>query len=162
MTNIEKKIQKAFQESDDKIGFINNLRKFIHENLSILNKEPVDYIQWVPIGVVEPNDYNPNNVAQKEMGLLYRSIKHDGYTQPIVTFYDEEQKKYIIVDGFHRYFTCKQNEDIKERNKGMLPIVVIKKDINEDEVNYIKRMLGKSLCFIIVLSYFSQKELLKF
>jgi ParB-like chromosome segregation protein Spo0J len=44
---------------------------------------------------------------------------------------DEEKKKYVIVDGFHRYFTCKTQKDIFERNQGRLPIVVIKKDINE-------------------------------
>jgi ParB-like chromosome segregation protein Spo0J len=81
--------------------------------------------------MVEPNDYNPNSVAKVEMGLLYKSISHDGYTQPVVTIYDEDKGKYVIVDGFHRYFTCKTNPDIRERNKGMLPVVVIKKDINE-------------------------------
>tara|TARA_R100000149_G_C5868511_1_gene132836 strand:+ start:512 stop:1192 length:681 start_codon:yes stop_codon:yes gene_type:complete len=131
MTKTEKILQKEFQNSKDKITFLNNIRRFIHEELSLLNTQPVDFIQWVSIDDVEPNDYNPNSVAQKEMGLLYRSIKHDGYTQPVVTIYDDERKKYIIVDGFHRYFTCKENEDIKERNNGMLPIVVIKKDINE-------------------------------
>lgn len=131
MTKTEKILQKEFQNSKDKITFLNNIRRFIHEELSLLSTQPVDFIQWVSIDDVEPNDYNPNTVAQKEMGLLYRSIKHDGYTQPVVTIYDDERKKYIIVDGFHRYFTCKENEDIKERNNGMLPIVVIKKDINE-------------------------------
>tara|TARA_Y100001938_G_scaffold149518_1_gene236619 strand:- start:372 stop:1052 length:681 start_codon:yes stop_codon:yes gene_type:complete len=131
MTKTEKILQKEFQNSKDKITFLNNIRRFIHEELSLLSTQPVDFIQWVSIDDVEPNDYNPNSVAQKEMGLLYRSIKHDGYTQPVVTIYDDERKKYIIVDGFHRYFTCKENEDIKERNNGMLPIVVIKKDINE-------------------------------
>ena len=65
------------------------------------------------------------------MGLLYTSILHDGYTQPVVTIYDEEQKKYIIIDGFHRYFTCKSNPEILERNKGRLPIVVLNKNIND-------------------------------
>jgi len=62
---------------------------------------------------------------------LYKSIKHDGYTQPVVTIYDEAKDEYIIVDGFHRYFTCKNNKDIYERNKGRLPVVVIEKDLNE-------------------------------
>ena len=86
---------------------------------------------WVDIEKVQANDYNPNSVAGTEMRLLYTSIKHDGYTQPIVTIYDEELDKYIIVDGFHRYFTCKSNEDILKRNHGRLPIVVIEKSINE-------------------------------
>ena len=131
MTKIEKQISEQLNKAKDKIAFLNKLRKFIHEEISVLTSQPIDFVRWVPIDDVMPNDYNPNSVAKKEMGLLYKSIKHDGYTQPVVTIYDEERKKYIIVDGFHRYFTCKQNEDIRERNNGMLPIVVIKKDINE-------------------------------
>lgn len=131
MTKIEKQISEQLKKAKDKIAFLNKLRKFIHEEISVLTSQPIDFVRWVPIDDVMPNDYNPNSVAKKEMGLLYKSIKHDGYTQPVVTIYDEERKKYIIVDGFHRYFTCKQNEDIRKRNNGMLPIVVIKKDINE-------------------------------
>ena len=131
MTKIEKQISEQLNKAKDKIAFLNKLRKFIHEEISVLTSQPIDFVRWVPIDDVMPNDYNPNSVAKKEMGLLYKSIKHDGYTQPVVTIYDEQRRKYIIVDGFHRYFTCKQNEDIRERNNGMLPIVVIKKDINE-------------------------------
>jgi ParB-like chromosome segregation protein Spo0J len=92
---------------------------------------PINDVQWVPIEMVEPNDYNPNSVASKEMKLLHTSIKHDGYTQPVVTIWDEERGKYVIVDGFHRYFTCKNNKDIYESTDGKLPIVVLKKTINE-------------------------------
>jgi ParB-like chromosome segregation protein Spo0J len=109
---------------------INDIKEFLHKELSEVN-QPIDFVRWVPIDKVEPNDYNPNSVAKVEMGLLYKSIKHDGYTQPIVTIFDEEKQKYVIVDGFHRYFTCKHNKDIQDRNKGLLPIVVIEKDINE-------------------------------
>ena len=94
-------------------------------------QQPIDNVLWMPIEKVQPNDYNPNSVANIEMGLLYKSIKHDGYTQPIVTIYDPEVDKYIIVDGFHRYFTAKNNPDILARNNGDVPIVVINKDINE-------------------------------
>lgn len=94
-------------------------------------QQPIGNVKWVKIEEVSPNDYNPNSVASKEMGLLYTSILQDGYTQPIVTIYDPKVKKYIIVDGFHRYFTAKSNSDILERNKGRIPIVVINKNINE-------------------------------
>ena len=99
--------------------------------MSDFSEHPVSEVKWVDINKVEPNDYNPNSVAGTEMSLLYTSIKHDGYTQPIVTIYDEEKNKYIIVDGFHRYFICKTNKDIQESTNGHVPIVVIKKDINE-------------------------------
>lgn len=93
--------------------------------------QPIDRVQWVPIEEVQANDYNPNAVATTEMRLLYTSILHDGYTQPIVTIWDATAKKYIIVDGFHRYTTMRQNRDIWERCNGLLPIVVIHKDIND-------------------------------
>jgi ParB-like chromosome segregation protein Spo0J len=97
----------------------------------MINEHPISKVMWVDIEKVEANDYNPNSIAKTEMSLLYTSIKHDGYTQPIVTFYDEEKDKYIIVDGFHRYFVCKTNEDIKKSTKSQVPIVVINKDIND-------------------------------
>ena len=130
MKAIKKIIKEQFDKAKDKSLFINELREYLHRELSIV-AQPIDFVRWVSIDKVEPNDYNPNSVAKVEMGLLYKSIKHDGYTQPIVTIYDEDKDKYIIVDGFHRYFTCKRNKDIFERNKGLLPIVVIEKDINE-------------------------------
>jgi len=92
-------------------------------------QHPVSNVKWTPIEKVSPNDYNPNAVAKKEMQLLYRSIKADGYTQPIVTVYDEEKDLYVIVDGFHRYFVCKTCEDISESTDGHVPIVVLEKDI---------------------------------
>jgi hypothetical protein len=114
----------------EKIEALNQISEYLHDKLSPV-KQPINKVLWIPIDKVEPNDYNPNAVANKEMKLLYTSILHDGYTQPVVTIWDEEKQKYIIVDGFHRYFTCKTQEDILERNKGHLPIVVIEKDIND-------------------------------
>ena len=124
-------LRDAFEASDDKFAFVNSIREFISAELSPNHEQPIDLVRWVPISMVEPNDYNPNSVAGKEMGLLYVSIREDGYTQPVVTIWDPEREKYIIVDGFHRYFTAKMKADILERNHGMLPIVVIQKDIND-------------------------------
>lgn len=93
--------------------------------------QPVNNVRWVHIDRVEPNNYNPNSVARIEMRLLYVSIKKDGYTQPVVTIYDETRDKYIIVDGFHRYYVLKTNPDIYERTEGHLPIVVIDRPIND-------------------------------
>ena len=94
-------------------------------------KDPVDNVIRVPIEKVHANDYNPNSVATEEMRLLYTSILHDGYTQPVVTVYDKDQDLYIIIDGFHRYLTMKTNKDIYDRAKGLLPIVVLDKEIND-------------------------------
>lgn len=104
-------------------------RKTLHEQSGITH--PIDFVQWVHISKIRPNDYNPNSVAPIELSLLYRSIKADGYTQPVVTIRDDDKDEYVIVDGFHRYFTMKNNKDIYDTTGGLLPIVVIKKNINE-------------------------------
>lgn len=131
MNDLEKLIKHYFEQVENKNDFVYDLREFIHKELSSVKSQPIDNVKWVDVNKVQANDYNPNSVAKVEMKLLYTSIKHDGYTQPVVTVYDESIDKYVIVDGFHRYFTCKSNKDILERNKGMLPIVVIDKDIND-------------------------------
>lgn len=88
-------------------------------------------VHFIPIERVQANDYNPNAVARNEMRLLYLSIFHDTYTMPVVTIYDPEIDKYVIVDGFHRYTTMRTNKDIYDLNNGYLPCVVLDKDINE-------------------------------
>ena len=127
---LREQIKDYIRTSEDGMLAIEEIRDILFE-LSPLASQPVDRVRWVTIDKVEPNDYNPNAVASKEMGLLYISIKQDGYTQPIVTIYDQERQKYVIVDGFHRYFVGKARMDIHQRTLGLLPIVVINKSINE-------------------------------
>ena len=123
-------IAKALAEAEDPMQLVTDIRTKLHE-LSPRNSQPIDYVRWVPIERVQANDYNPNSVAKNEMRLLYTSISHDGYTQPVVTIYDESIDKFVIVDGFHRYTTMRTNKDIYEMNGGLLPIVVLNKDIND-------------------------------
>lgn len=94
-------------------------------------KSPVYSVKAVPIEKIVPNTYNPNNVAPPEMRLLYDSIKADGYTMPIVCYYDKMEDLYIIVDGFHRYQIMLEYKDIYEREKGMLPVSVINKPLDQ-------------------------------
>lgn len=95
------------------------------------NKSPVYNIIAVPIEKIVPNTYNPNNVAPPEMKLLYDSIKSDGYTMPIVCYYAKEKDVYIIVDGFHRYRVMLEYPDIYKREKGLLPVSVIDKPLDQ-------------------------------
>jgi ParB-like chromosome segregation protein Spo0J len=92
---------------------------------------PVYNVKAIPISKLRANEYNPNSVAPPEMELLYRSIKEDGYTMPIVVYYHKEDDMYEIVDGFHRYSIMLKYRDIYEREKGMLPCSVIEKPISE-------------------------------
>ena len=68
----------ALESPEEQIEAIEGAREALHE-ISPLQSQPVDYVRWVPIEWVSPNDYNPNSVAGKEMGLLYTSIWQDGY-----------------------------------------------------------------------------------
>ena len=65
-------------------------------------ESPVYHVRRVPVEKVRANSYNPNHVAPPEMKLLELSIWEDGYTMPCVF----------------------------EREKGLLPVVVIEKDLS--------------------------------
>lgn len=93
-------------------------------------ESPVYNVRRVPIEKVRANAYNPNSVAPPEMKLLYKSILEDGYTMPIVCYYIPEEDIYEIVDGFHRYTIMKTHKDIYDRERGLLPVVTIDKDIS--------------------------------
>ena len=93
-------------------------------------KSPVYNVIAVPFEKIVPNTYNPNAVAPPEMKLLYDSIKEDGYTMPIVCYYVKFKDIYVIVDGFHRYRVMKENQDIYDRENGMLPVSVIDKPLS--------------------------------
>lgn len=119
------------EDINKKIEFINSIKIKLHE-ISPFKNEPVDCVLWVKNEIVKANDYNPNSVAKPEMELLRLSIANDGYTQPIVTYKEEED--IIVVDGFHRNRVGKECEDIRERVKGYLPITLIRdeqKDRND-------------------------------
>lgn len=93
-------------------------------------KSPVYKVKPVPIEKIRANSYNPNAVAPPEMKLLELSIWEDGYTMPIVCYYLPDEDIYEIVDGFHRYSIMNKNRKIYEREGGMMPVVVIEKDIS--------------------------------
>ena len=92
----------------------------------MISDQPINEVVWIPIEKIHANDYNPNSVATPEMKLLYTSVKADGYTQPVVTIYDEKKDRYVIVDGFHRYSIMRRYKDIYASCEGKLPCVVLK------------------------------------
>lgn len=62
----------------------------------------------VPISELQANEYNPNRMADTEMGLLRQSIETYGFLFPIITTWDDDLQKYRIIDGYHRYETLKR------------------------------------------------------
>ena len=96
----------------------------------MMSSSPVYNIISVPVEKIVPNTYNPNSVAPPELKLLYDSIKEDGYTMPIVSYYVKSKDIYVIVDGFHRYRIMLDYPDIYEREGGKLPVSVIDKPLD--------------------------------
>lgn len=91
-------------------------------NITLPVMEPI----IVPVEKVQTNNYNPNNVAKNNMDLLEQSILDNGFCFAIVTIYDEDIDKYIIIDGFHRYTILKDYLECKE-----IPIIVLQHDMKQ-------------------------------
>lgn len=106
----------------ERVEAINEIRMALREH-SPFKTEPVDCVRWVPSSSVMANDYNPNSVAPTEMKLLEHSIQEDGYTQPIVSWANEDN--YEVIDGFHRHRVGKESPAIQARVQGYLPLVVV-------------------------------------
>lgn len=127
-------VQKAQEIADElatlpeaeRIAALNEVRRVLHE-VSPMKDDPVDFVEWVPADNVQANDYNPNVVAPPEMKLLRHSIESDGYTQPIVTFPLEDNKREVI-DGFHRHRVGKESKTVRDRVHGYLPVTSIRAD----------------------------------
>ena len=92
---------------------------------------PAYQVRRVPIEKIRANSYNPNKTAPTEFKLLERSILEDGYTMPIVCYYDKENDTYEIVDGFHRYLVMKNSETIAQREGNCLPVSVIDRPLED-------------------------------
>jgi ParB-like chromosome segregation protein Spo0J len=112
-------------ELKDQVDCLNLIREKLHEHSPFKN-EPVDFVKWVAQDLVIANDYNPNKVAPPEMELLEVSIMNDGYTQPIVTWPNEN--KVEVIDGFHRNRVGKESKLVAQRIQGYLPTVIIRKE----------------------------------
>lgn len=114
----------------EKVETLNRLRRMLHDR-SPFNREPVDFVEWVPAETVKGNDYNPNVVAPPEMRLLQLSIMADGYTQPIVAWPTETGVE--VVDGFHRHRVGKEVKAVSKRVHGYLPVTRLNPERTERE-----------------------------
>lgn len=128
VSSIQEKVQSILEDLAvldlaDRVDALNEIRRTLHD-ASPFAAEPVDCIEWVLASSVHANDYNPNSVAPPEMKLLEVSILEDGYTQPIVTF-SEENGNREVVDGFHRNRVGKESKLVRKRINGYLPVVTI-------------------------------------
>lgn len=109
-------------DADELLVAIQRLNITISDS-SPFNEHPIERVQWVKISELQPNNYNPNVMAPTESRLLELSIKENGFTQPIVV--KEENGRYIIVDGFHRYSLVKKKKSLLNKSNGRVPVVIL-------------------------------------
>jgi ParB-like chromosome segregation protein Spo0J len=81
-------------------------------------------IEYVGIGTIHPNDYNPNRQSEHEYELLRRSVEEDGFTQPVLVAEDRE----TIVDGEHRW------RIMQDLGHEEIPIVVVPMGIAQAKI----------------------------
>lgn len=89
------------------IYFIDTIEEYMSiPKTNFLKLKNVDFPVLSPIMVhsslVEANDYNPNHVAKDKMELLKISILQNGFCFGIVSIFDANINKFVIIDGDHR------------------------------------------------------------
>lgn len=114
---------------------------------------PIYKVKSIPVEKIVANSYNPNIVAPPEMKLLEISIWEDGFTSPCVCYYVPEKDIYELVDGYHRYMVMKTSQRIYERERGLLPITVIEKDLSNRMASTIRHNRARGTHNIELMSY---------
>ena len=61
-------------------------------------------VEYVPIGSIAPNEYNPNRQSEHEYKMLLDSMRDNGFTQPIIV----QRTSMQIVDGEHRWRAARE------------------------------------------------------
>lgn len=90
----------------------------------------------VKIEECNPNNYNPNEMTERQMKHLVKEIKRVGFLQPILL-----NKDMMIIDGYHRWLAAKEagmteipaiitNMDLKTAKTTTITMNQIKGEIN--------------------------------
>lgn len=77
--------------------------------------------------LIVANGYNPNAVSADKMNLLCTSILDNGFCFPVVAIWDDEQERFVVIDGFHR--TTIGSADWLDFD--YIPLVILTHDISQ-------------------------------
>lgn len=79
-------------------------------------------VEYVDTDSVKPNSYNPNRQNESDFSLLLRSMREDGFTQPIVV----QKSTREIVDGEHRWRAA--------RELGLTQVPVVMVEMSDEQM----------------------------
>lgn len=107
----------------DKVAIYNKAAKVLIELIPDL--PPACHVEMLPLDEIEANQYNPNKMAPPEGNLLKTSMEKNGVTMPIlVNRLKASAKKYVVIDGFHRYQLLLNHPELQTLT-GYIPAVVL-------------------------------------
>lgn len=76
---------------------------------------------------ISQKDSSEVSMPSEQSGMNSASPGHRGTAEPVLRLIDTSRA--IIVDGFHRYLTMRNNPEIAATTGGLLPVVVISKSL---------------------------------
>ncbi|CAH6873108.1 Co-activator of prophage gene expression IbrB [Vibrio chagasii] len=118
-----KPINNTNKQAIDKVAIYNKAAKVLIELIPDL--PPACHVEMIPLDEIEANQYNPNKMAPPESKLLKTSMDKNGITMPIlVNRLKTSLKKYVVIDGFHRYQLLLNHPELQVL-KGYIPAVVL-------------------------------------
>lgn len=111
----------SFEERIEMINII----KTVLSDYSPFRHHPVDCVEWVKMGSIKNNEYNPNIMNPQEIRTLHLSLLNYGFTQPLIV--SGEKGAYEIVDGSHRFLLGTQTPELQQKNYGYFPVIKLDK-----------------------------------
>ncbi|MHA6679798.1 ParB N-terminal domain-containing protein [Enterobacter cloacae] len=117
--------------TQEKVAILNELSAAMLVR-SPFTSEPLAHVRWLNASLIEPNTYNPNNIAPPEIRLLTRSILSEGFTQPLIVR-QTSANGYVLIDGHHRHNIILNNQELHRRLYGFVPVVVLREPRDDTE-----------------------------
>jgi hypothetical protein len=88
---------------------------------------PVYQVISVPLSKIDFSAFQDDQVSSDDLEFLYQSVLEDGFLTPIVCDYDADKDSYRVIDGISRCLLMKHYKDIYNRERGMIPSVLLSK-----------------------------------
>lgn len=76
--------------------------------MGTVGENKIGQIQLTPVGRLQPNDYNPNQMTDSELAEFAEEVRHLGRLPKPVVVRPSDDGQYVIVDGEHAWKAAQQ------------------------------------------------------